>query len=134
MMKQVEAQNGFTLLETIVALVIASASLIIILQSFSGGFRAKTSIDHQLTMARLAQSKLDEITSSNDIKLEPAEGEFGNGYAWRSSLTPHTNELSTQFDAYWATVEVYRTGPRAEHSPPFQLKTLMLIEQDTLEP
>jgi prepilin-type N-terminal cleavage/methylation domain-containing protein len=124
-MKRTKTERGFTLLETIVALVIASAAMIIIIQAFAGGFRAKSSIDRQLMMARLAQSKLAEIEATIQPSPQNAQGMFDNNFGWRAFFEPYeapANDVST---AYWVTVEVF---PADVQAPPFALKTLILVE------
>lgn len=83
-------EEGFTLLEVMVAMAILAASLTAVYQlqmqsiSMSAESRFKTSA------ALLAQSKMQEIETSNSLNNRTENGDFGANYplySWRLEIT-----------------------------------------------
>ncbi len=78
--------RGFTLLEVLVAFIIAALALAALLQGSSGGLQnARIAAHYQEAIAR-AQSRLAALTAS----LQPGEqtGDDGGGYTWRVAIRP----------------------------------------------
>lgn len=78
--------RGFTLLEVLVAFIIAALALAALLQGSTGGLQnARTAAHYGEAVAR-AQSRLAALTAT----LQPGEqtGDDGGGYTWRVLVRP----------------------------------------------
>ena len=77
-------QRGFTLLETLIAFVIATAAFLALFQAVSTGIRASTASNHTLEAWQRARSRLD----AQSVSLRPGDstGDDGGGFAWRASI------------------------------------------------
>ncbi len=78
-------ENGFTLIEVIVAFAIVSVSFVLIMQLFAGGLRAsKTSCDYTKAVVH-AKDKMEELEGNP----ESGSGEFDDGYRWQTEVQDH---------------------------------------------
>lgn len=78
--------NGFTLLEVLVAMAILSVSLVIVLQLFSGGLHS-SGISEDYTRAVFhARAKMEEVLTSESLAPGEWSGDFGDGFGWRVSI------------------------------------------------
>jgi general secretion pathway protein I len=76
-------QKGFTLMETLVAMMILSIALVIIFQQFSAAMNSGH-ISGSYTRAIFhAREKMDELLLYETLSEEIQEGDFGDGYRWR---------------------------------------------------
>lgn len=123
---QVENDTGFTLLETLIALVIASASLVIIIQSFAGGFKTQSKLKSQYEMARLAEGKLDEIEVLLEIDPQSETGTFQDKYAWTVNYRPYQLEEQENLNPYWVEIKVTIIDPEISANE-FRLERLMIV-------
>jgi len=124
-----EKENGFSLLETLIALIIASASLIVIVQSFAHGFKTQAKVNLQYEMARLAEGKLDEIEV--DLLSDPENqiGEIDKNYNWEATYEAYNGNRNLDRKAYW--VEVRITGNNSASEPKvFRLKRLIITKDE----
>jgi general secretion pathway protein I len=81
--KPVLRQHGFTLLETLVAMMVLSIALVIVFQLFSGALNAgHISESHTLAVWH-AREKMDELLLYETLSGEIQEGDFEDGYRWR---------------------------------------------------
>ena len=81
--KRVLRQHGFTLLETLVAMMVLSIALVIVFQLFSGALNAgHISESHTLAVWH-AREKMDELLLYETLSEEIQEGDFEDGYRWR---------------------------------------------------
>jgi len=82
------AQAGFTLLEVMVALVIAAlASLVLYQAGFSGAAGAATAARYQQAIAR-AQSRLSSVGPLTALQPGEWRGDDGGGFTWQLVITP----------------------------------------------
>ncbi len=81
-------QAGFTLLEVLVAFVIAALALGVLFGGALGGLRSEHTADRMMEALSRAQSHL--ATVGHGVPLRPAtqEGEDGTGFHWRITITP----------------------------------------------
>jgi len=89
-------QSGFTLMETVVALVVTAVAVVAVLELFGGSLRvARASADH-LAATLLASAKLSELT------LEPLEEGTTEGtegeYHWTRRVTADPTLLPQEVD------------------------------------
>jgi general secretion pathway protein I len=92
-------EAGFTLLEVMVAFVIASlASLVLYQAGFNGVSQAATAARYQEALAR-AQSRLASIGVLTPLAPEQLSGDDGGGYTWHLRIAPRAdNGLVTLYD------------------------------------
>lgn len=104
--------RGFSLIEVLVAFAILTLALGVLLPLFSNGLRS-LSISEQYTRAAvLAESRLAAIGRETPLEQGEEDGEFEQGFRWRTSVTPYevvedTEGTSPLADAFLTTVEVY---------------------------
>ena len=100
--------QGFTLLEVVVALVIAALALIGLFRAGSGGlFASETAVRVDEAIER-AQSHLAAFGRTGAVTPGDMEGDDGGGYRWRVRVEPiagePTNVVPWHFDKhYWST-------------------------------
>jgi general secretion pathway protein I len=76
--------DGFTLFETLVAMMIFATALVIILQLFSGGLRANHISDRYTRAVLHAREKMDELLLSEDVAQKVFSGDWDDGYTWQA--------------------------------------------------
>ena len=89
--------DGFSLLEVIVALAIMAMGFITVLQLFSGSIRSVSLSEQYLKGTTLAHSKLGELEVSN-YSVSTFEGTFPDEkkYRWELQIKPHTSALNNE--------------------------------------
>lgn len=113
-------EAGFTLLEVMVAFVIASlASLVLYQAGFNGVSQAATAARYQEALAR-AQSRLASIGVLTPLAPEQLSGDDGGGYQWALSITPDQSngtltlyrvQLTERYGRHQITLSTERLGP-----------------------
>ncbi|MFZ7126505.1 MAG: type IV pilus modification PilV family protein [Desulfobacterales bacterium] len=81
-----EGERGFTLLETMVAVMILAVSLVIVLQLLSENLRSTRLSEDYTRGISLARMKMEELLVGETPGAD-LEGDFGGGYAWTASFT-----------------------------------------------
>ena len=79
-------QNGFTLLETLVAMMILSIALVIIFQQFSGALNAGHISESYTHAVWHAREKMDELLLYETLSEDIQEGDFEDEYRWRYQI------------------------------------------------
>ena len=74
--------DGFTLVEVIVALAILSVGLSVVLGVISGGLEQTASAERRAEAGSLAQSLMAQVGTEWPIKSEERDGQFPRGYTW----------------------------------------------------
>ena len=87
--------DGFSLLEVIVALAIMAIGFVTVSQLFSGSIRSVSLSEQYLKGTTLAHSKLGELEVSN-YSVSAFEGTFPDEkkYRWELQIKPHTSSLN----------------------------------------
>lgn len=115
-------QDGFSLLETLVALTIASLGLVMIIQTFANGFRASSRVESQYALVRTAQSIMNE----KSIDLTPIpEDETGdiNNITWQVEY--RLNDKGDNNETIWVHVKTSSSNGQT-----FKLKRLFILESE----
>lgn len=86
-MKKHRWDEGFTLIETLVAMMLLAISLTIILQLFSGGLKAVQLSNHYTRAIFYAQEKMDEILLNEAIAEGVWEEELDDGWTLKAEVT-----------------------------------------------
>ena len=123
--------EGFTLMEALVAISVLAISLVVILQLFAGGLRASRLSDDYTRGILHAREKMESTLLDSELSEGVREGDFGDGYRWRSEIRRVAMEEDEEgrlpFDMYRATVAVeWKAGEKDKH---FAVTTLRLTEK-----
>ena len=89
--------DGFSLLEVIVALAIMAMGFVTVLQLFSGSIRSVSLSEQYLKGTTLAHSKLGEL-EVNNYSVTEFEGIFPDekNYRWQLQVSPHASPLNSK--------------------------------------
>ena len=87
-------QRGFTLLEIVVALTIASIALPVLLRAFSEGTKKHSLIENKTTALYLLKLKMSEIEMLGELEVGSEEDEFGSNsrFQWTSDIAESDTE------------------------------------------
>lgn len=78
---------GFTLIETLVAMMLLAISLVVILQLFSGGLKSGKVAEDYTRAVFYAREKMEEHLLSEDFQEGVFEGSIDDNYRWRVDIT-----------------------------------------------
>ncbi|HEU0159676.1 MAG TPA: prepilin-type N-terminal cleavage/methylation domain-containing protein [Hyphomicrobiaceae bacterium] len=124
-----ERDAGFTLMETIVALIIFVACYVLIQQGLSLGWRGVSASQGELAALHVAQAHL----AATGVEAPLSEGQQAgndNGYAWVVDVRRQNAEAESESRAkthptgYWVAVEVSWRDEVTRRQRSLQLKTL----------
>jgi len=130
--------RGFTLIETLVAMMIMAICLVVILQLFSGGLKAGRLSDDYTRAVFYARAKMEELLLAKTLTDGVLEGEFGGGYKWKAlimKVEPQNEDqnedkdedLKMPVDTYGIKVDVtWFEGNREKN---FEISTLKILEK-----
>jgi prepilin-type N-terminal cleavage/methylation domain-containing protein len=106
--------QGFTLLEVLVALAILLLAMGAFYQSFGSGMLAQAAAQRQQRSAEVAANLVDEIDRSQVLQDGLTEGELPDGYRWTlrvEAFTPiDTDGPTSPIEGHLATIEVQEIG------------------------
>jgi len=125
------SNNGFTLIEILVAISILSISLVVIFQLFSGGLKSSRLSDQYTKGIFHAKEKMEEILLSTEFTEEGAEGEFGDSFRWKSEIVrieqAGDEEAKLPFNTFNIKVDVmWYEGDKEKH---FAVSTMKMVEK-----
>jgi len=86
-------QQGFTLVEILVAFMVLVLVGGALLQLFQGGMRNLDSSRHYTQAALLARSKLTELSVAPHLAAGEQSGRFDDTYRWTLTLTPYQETI-----------------------------------------
>lgn len=127
---QAKAQQGFTILEVLVAFLLATMLLAVILSGFSTGLSGLARVSKTAQAALVAQSRLAEVGAVIPL----VEGEYAGraedkqiAYRWQVRVVPfewsYSGALREQGrEMYKVEVDVFWPAPLGEHQ--YQLASL----------
>ena len=84
--KSVSSQKGFTLIETLVAVMILSISLVVVMQLFSGGLKSNKISNDYLYGIFHAREKMEDLLLTDELLPGSFNGDFGDGYQWQAVI------------------------------------------------
>ena len=123
--------SGFTLIETLVALVIFVAGYLIVHRSVSLGWRGAQIAWAESAALRLARSRLAAAGVEARLKEGERSGETDAGFRWTLSTEPYRRPgggdgAEEKIAGYWVTVTVRWDGGVLRPARSLRLKTLKL--------
>jgi hypothetical protein len=124
-------ENGFTLLEAVVALAIVELGVVTLLEIFSMGLRLGTRSFARTEAIAYGRQAMDEVLIRREVKDGGEEGSFGETYRWRAQVRPHQEESPLPFSTRWELKEVtlemrYSDGGRERR---VEMRTLRLLRK-----
>src|SRR3989337_3229091 len=101
-------QNGFTLLEVMIAILIIATSFIVLLHSRNQSVIAADYARHMTVATLLASEKMGEIEQSGATETSEETGEFGEEfpeYTWRTTIadTAYEKIKEVRIEVLWGT-------------------------------
>ena len=90
-------EQGFSLLEVVVALMIMAGGFLAVLNLFSGSVRSVDFSGQYLKAVTLANSKMNELEIQN-FTLDDSSGNFKNeeNYRWEVDISPYDSDLNNE--------------------------------------
>jgi general secretion pathway protein I len=112
-----QAQSGFTLVETVVALAILALALGVLYESFGWSLRRTSKIEKQELAWLAAQSILAEIRSRGALRVGVERGDAPPGLKWRSRIDVLDNVVDPRhpLKPFEVTIEVSWGNRPAQH-------------------
>ena len=130
-------QSGFTILEVLVAFLVAALLLAVILSGFSTGLSSLARADSMSQAALVAQSRIAELGVVEPLQEGQVSGrdDQHGDYRWQINVQPfawdYADATAQQGSTlYKVDVEVFWPAGDKEHS--FLLTTLKLVQQEQL--
>lgn len=128
-----KAQRGFTMLEVLVAFLLAAMLLTVILSGFSTGLSGLSRTGKTAQAALIAQSRLAELGIVTPLEEGEYDGDTEDSqvkYRWRVRVLPfdwgYAAELREQgLEMYKVEVDVFWPATLGEHQ--YQLATLRTV-------
>lgn len=78
--------SGFTLIETLVATMILSISVVVVMQLFSGGLKSSKLAGNYTRACFYAREKMETFLLQGAWSDGVYSGEFGDGYTWQARI------------------------------------------------
>jgi general secretion pathway protein I len=126
---------GFTLMETLVAMMMLAISLVVILQLFSGGLKSGKMADDYTRAVFHAREKMEEYLLMENFEEGTFEGTFDNNYRWQVDIKfvepedeDEDQEEISLVDLVYLDVSVF--WPMGGKEKKFQIQTLKVTEKN----
>ena len=106
-------EQGFALLEVVVAMAIAGLALAAFYQTIGGSLRAASRVQIQRTAILAARAHLDALGSDGTLAAGIETGTYDSAIRWRLSITDlsHKPKDATALRPFWIALQVFdRTG------------------------
>ena len=106
-------QQGYALLEVIVAMAIASVALATIYRTIGDGLRAASKVKTMQAAVVAARTHLDALGSEGVLGAGTTTGTYGNGVRWRLTIADLSGPKAdaTSLRPYWIKlVAIDRSG------------------------
>ncbi len=89
-------QNGFTLLETLVAVIVLSISIVIIMQLFSSNLKSLPNSDLHARAVFHARAKMEEVLLADVFMQSQSTGTFDDIFSWTVTIIKEEPENITE--------------------------------------
>lgn len=129
---KLEARNGFTLLEVVVAMAIVGLGVVTLLEIFSSGLRLETKSSERTLAVAHGRQALDEFLSRRGLQDGGEAGSAQGHYRWSIEVRPFQDDSRLSV-AGWELKEVrlrmrYNEAGRERE---VDMKTLRLVKKKT---
>ena len=130
--------QGFTLIEVVIALAVLGVGLVVIIELFSGGLRlGRTSVEYTRAV-EYARLKLEEVTLADQLVEGEETGEFDKDFQWWVGITKIDLLPPAKVPDFKPPVEVYqvkvavtwKSGLRERSTELETLKTIKAQEDE----
>ena len=122
-------ENGFTLIEALIALTIMIAMATMLYRSLSSAMRISTVTDQSEMALVIAKSRLAAVGIESPLRAGVQEGREGD-YSWRIEIQPYQRDSepngAASGEAFWTTVAVSWPDRRSGRLRDLHLTTLKL--------
>jgi len=105
-MKLKNQQNGFTLLEILVAFTLLAVTFATIMEIIAGSAKNTFKASQNTKIALLAQSKMDELGLFEVLEEGSTSGEFDDAASWRLDIVPYDVPYEGDFNQEFSAVEL----------------------------
>lgn len=119
-------EDGFTLIETLVALTIFVAGYVLLQQSISLAWRGVQIAHSEAGALQVAQSHLAAAGVSEPLQEGTSAGQTPEGYDWTVAVRRRASAEGGRPGAYWVTVQVSWRDGLARRARVVELTTLKL--------
>ena len=125
------SNDGFTLIEILVAISILAISLVVILQLFSGGLKSSRLSGEYTRGIFHAREKMGEVLLSKEVSAGETEGEFSDSFRWKCQIEliegVEEDEEKLPFNMFNIKVDIiWDVGGKEKR---FQVSTMKVIEK-----
>ena len=125
------SNDGFTLIEILVAISILAISLVVILQLFSGGLKSSRLSDEYTRGIFHAREKMGEVLLSKDLSEGETEGAFADSFRWKCLVErierAEEDEEKLPFNMFNIKVDIiWDVGDKEKR---FQVSTIKIVEK-----
>jgi len=125
------SNNGFTLIEILVAMSILAISLVVILQLFSGGLKSSRLSEEYTRAIFHAKEKMEEILIPKELSEGELEGEFEDSFRWKSETVriedPEEDDKKLPFNMFEIKIGVM--WDEGEKERRFEISTMKIVEK-----
>lgn len=124
--------KGFTLIETLTAMMILAISLTIILQLFSGGLKSARLSDDYTRAIFHAKEKMEEVLLLNQLREDEFEGKFEDDFRWAVSISlphPENEEQQNKPGLYLFNIQVTVLWKHGSRERSFEIDTIHIAEK-----
>ena len=127
-----ERQNGFTLLEVVVAMAIVTLGVVTLFEVFSLALRLGTRSVAKTEAVTLSRQVLDEALVLRKVREGVEQGSFGGGHRWKLQVEPFQREDEIHLSEDWALKVITLQLQYGEGGSPKQVevKTLHLVKTE----
>ena len=127
--KSKNGQNGFTLMEILVAMMILSIALVIIFHQFSGALNGGHVSESYTRAVWHAREKMDEVLLYATLSEDVQAGDFGDGYRWRYRIEQATSGPRLNLQGFAdLTVTVWVSWEQGSSTKQLEISTLTIAK------
>ena len=131
--KHAQRQNGFTLLETLVAMMILSIALVIIFQQFSGALNAGHISESYTRAVWHASEKMNELLLYETLSEDIQEGDFKDEYRWRYRIEQVESDSRLNLEGFASfTITVWVSWEQGRNTKQVDISTLALAKSPNI--
>jgi len=125
--------SGFTLMETLVAMMILSIALAVIFQQFSAALNAGHISESYTRAVWHAKEKMDELLLVETLSEDVQEGDFGDGYRWRYQIEQVKSDSRLNLEGFADfTITVWVSWQQGQNTKSMDISALTIAKSTTI--